>query len=379
MSPVMRAPNGWPGLVGIALLLGGLPLLHGGRVGPASGPGTDMSGGYLQEFMNADAAGPSIPLPPGVAEAARQELEAVFAAMDEASFERRGVTVVGIFPTDAAAASAAAALDVPADAAAVTLGRLVLVAGLVSDPEDRPDPTVAALRGSGGDVLVEGDRFGEGTVVVDVGCTAATADAAATLATDLGDYASMLSYAFARPPWIGPPLTDDEALARSTSRRWMQGYAARLANAPWLAEYGQRIAGAGSDAERAALLAELESRVRELAPDALGDDAHPGVAALIAGQPTGRDLETTYAWGRAMGRLAGPVPAADPEAGPTWYEQRHLAQIGGVRSSERNVELGWTTFNRIALGLPALLDHLERAGCGDLRVALTDFDEVRGD
>jgi hypothetical protein len=189
----------------------------------------------------------------------------------------------------------------------------------------------------------------------------------------------MLSYAFARPPWVGPPLTEDEALARSTSRRWMQGYAARLAGAPWLAEYGQRIAAAGSDAERAALLTELESRVRELAPESLGDDAHAGVAAFIAGQPTGRDIDATYVWGRAMGRLAGPVDAADPEAGPTWYEQRHLAQIGSVRTAGLDVELGWITFNRVALGLPALLDHLDEAGCADLRVALTDFDEVRGD
>lgn len=379
MSPVIRAPNGWPGLLAIAVLLGGLPLLHGSRVGPTWGAGQDLAGGYLQDFMNADAAGPSIPVPPGVAGAAHLDMEGFFAAMDEASYDRRGVTVAGILPTDADAASAADALDLPADVATVTLGRLLLVAGLAGDPDDRPHPAVAALRDRGGDVLVEGDRFGEGTVVVDVACTAPSADAAATLATALGDYASMLSYAFARPPWIGPPLTDDEALARATSRRWAQGYGERLANAPWLAEYGQRIAAAGSDAERAALAAELESRVREQAPDMLGDDAHPGMAALIAGQPTGRDLDATYAWGRAMGRLAGPVAAADPEAGPTWYEQRHLAQIGGVRTSAATVELGWITFNRIALGLPALLEHLESAGCGGLRVALTDFDEVRGD
>jgi hypothetical protein len=378
MPRLIRTPNGWPGLVAIALLIGGMAVLHGGRAGGGVGSGGELAGGYLQDFMTADAAGPSIPLPAGVAGPARQAVETLFASFDEATYDRSGVTVVGLFPTDATA-SAAAALDLPAGAAAVTLGRLLLVAGLVGHPGDRPDPAVAALRGLGGDVLVEGDRLGEGTIVVDVACTAPSSEAAASLASALGDYASMYSYTFVRPPWVGPPLTDDEALARSTSRRWTQGYAARVAGAPWLAEYGQRIAAAGSDAERAALLAELETRVRELAPESLGQDAHAGMAALIAGQPTGRDIDATYAWGRAMGRLAGPVDAADPEAGPTWYEQRHLAQIGSVRTAGLDVELGWITFNRVALGLPALLDHLDETGCTDLRVALTDFDEVRGD
>ena len=66
--------------------------------------------------------------------------------------------------------------------------RILVAYRLVPDPEDDPVPVATQLAGLGADVLVQGDRYGEGQVVVDVSCRAADHDAATAIATPLADY-----------------------------------------------------------------------------------------------------------------------------------------------------------------------------------------------
>jgi hypothetical protein len=80
-----------------------------------------------------------------------------------------------------------------------------------------------------------------------------------------------------------------------------------------------------------------------------------------------------------LGRFVGPLPRTDPDAPPTWFEQRSSGGIGSVQAVGTEVRVAWLTFNRFALGFHQFLAHLEERGCGDVRVRLTDFDEVRGD
>lgn len=54
--------------------------------------------------MTADVAGPSIPVPAGVAGPARQAVETLYASLDEATYDRRSVTVVGIWRPSSPAA-----------------------------------------------------------------------------------------------------------------------------------------------------------------------------------------------------------------------------------------------------------------------------------
>ena len=59
---------------------------------------------------------------------------------------------------------------------------ILILMPIEHDPESPPDSRIAQLSGLGARVLVEGDRFGEGSIVVDLSCTAASEEDAADIA-----------------------------------------------------------------------------------------------------------------------------------------------------------------------------------------------------
>lgn len=141
---------------------------------------------------------------------------------------------------------------------------------------------------------------------------------------------------------------------------------------------GRRFVDAASETEREDLRAELAEHVATLEP-ALDGDVHPEVVALMASGPLETDPDAYLARGRDLGRLMGPLPSTETDAEPTWFEQRYDASIGAVRDVRERVEIGWASFSRFALGAAGLLSYLNGHGCADVRVTLSDVDDVRGD
>jgi len=63
-------------------------------------------------------------------------------------------------------------------------------------------------------------------------------------------------------------------------------------------------------------------------------------------------------------------------------DPRHRRRRGffsSVQASGTRLEVGFAVFNRFALGALGTLAWLDAEGCTDLRVRLTDYDEVHGD
>ena len=373
--PPQRVADGWPGIVGIVMLLGGLFALH-------QTPAMTPAGGYLGgEFMYADPRGPETSIPVAGARQVADATATAFRELGEAAFmDTYWATIVAIFEDETDASSAASVVDVPDGASLVQHGPILILMPIEHDPESPPDPRIAQLSGLGARVLVEGDRFGEGSIVVDLSCTAASEEDAGIIATAVGDYGAAPYYAYARPPWVGPPITVDEALARSTFRLWTSSFVDSMSVDGALAEYANRFLAATSPEERERLMAEMGEHIASQQLEGLdGEEVHPGVVALLAASPTGGDSDDTTEWGLQIGRFMGPLLPEEPEREPTWFEQREGASIGAVQAVGSTVKLGWTSFNRIAIGLPALIGYLGEHGCDDVQVRLSDFDDVRGD
>jgi hypothetical protein len=372
-APPPRLADGWPGVAGIAVLLGGLFALH-------QTPAMTPAGGYLGgEFMYADPRGPELSVPTEGGRTVADAADVAFREIGEAAFDDAyWATIVATFADEADARSAAGTINPPEGAIASQHGPLLIVTPVEHDPEAPADPLVAELSALGGSVLVEGDRYGEGSIVVDLSCTAESDAAAAALSAAIGDYGSLPYYALARPPWVDPPITANEALARSTYARWSTSMVDSLAADGTLSEYADRFLEATSPEERERLTDDIGEYIAGRQLEGLDGEVHPGVVALLAARPTGGEADDTVAWGRELGRFMGqmrPVPDEDPD----WFEQRVNASIGAAQAVGPTLQLGWISFSRIALGLPALLGYLGEEGCGEVIVRLTDFDDVRGD
>lgn len=371
-----RVPDGWPGLVGIIVLTAGTAALLGRPgVSPLPLP-ADATGGFLGEFAFAFGSGPTEPLAIEGARDAYERSEEFFAFGGPERYAERHQSAVGLFPDVAAAEEAFSEVDLPDGTSGTGIDRLLLLIGLPTD-EPIPDELRRAFMGAA-PVLMEGDRGGEGSIVLDLRCTAPTAEAAAGMASALGDYGAAPYYAHLRPPWLGAPLTPDEELARATYRRWSQAYRTILGSDSYLSDWGQRFASAETAAERLALQDELNEHVRRRRPD-LDGTVHPGVMALLASRSDDGGAEGYLEWGLALGRLMGQGPITEGSEQPTWFDQRHGGSIGSVRAVERSVEIGWASFNTFAIGGLGLFAYLDERGCDDVRVRVMDFDDVRGD
>ena len=271
-----------------------------------------------------------------------------------------------------------------AKAAVYTLGPVLFVTGLKyeRDGNDAPPlhPLAHLLAAAGGEVLLEGEEKGWGpsSVVVDVSCRPADEPTGAALLDALGD-AIVTTEFHARPPWLGPPLTAAEALARATYRRWLEGTMDALSDPRYL-EFAERLQSA-DEAEIEATMREFAAWVAEESLAEMEGELDPEVLALLVSGSGETDMDERARWAVEVGRRMGQLPLEATEWGerPTTDDYERTANVGALRLNDGRLEVGWLGFGRAAFGLPLLAGWLTDRGCDDLRVGFADFDDVRGD
>jgi hypothetical protein len=271
-----------------------------------------------------------------------------------------------------------------ADAAVFTLGPILVVTGLKSETqadidEPRTHPIAHLLAAEGGRVVLEGDRFGEGSITADVSCRPADALSGFALRDEIGDGVATGQF-YTRPPWMDPPATDAEALARATYRRWTDGISAAM-NEGWAIDIMTRYSQAKTEEEIRAVTRELEQRLTERGLTKVEGKLDAVTLALITEMPDYDDDEARAAWVRDVAERMGSVPLKESEFGPRPAGDDHarLAQTASVRTNVDRLEIGWLMFGRFAAGMPYLAAYLEERGCDDLKIGIVDYDEVRGD
>ena len=306
-----------------------------------------------------------------------QEADAAAVALGDEGYAERSLTLVATFDTNADALRAAGSIALEAPARMLILDRILVAYHLVPDPEDDPVPVATQLTGLGADVLVQGDRFGEGQVVADVTCRAADHDAAATIAAPLADYP------IGRP--IRPP-----ALGRSSADR------RRGARSVHLPALGDRLRGSlrersvDAPVRRPIPRGRLRGRVRGTERRAAGSCAgapgrrHRGRGPPGGGGPAGVDAER-----HGSGRVHRMAARAEPPDGTVADVERRAAQAGWISDrppiwralgqSTTASKLAGSPSTGSSWGSPGLLAYLDQQGCDDVRVRLTDYDEVRLD
>ncbi len=365
----------------------------------------NVRGTFSGYFVWAKAE-PAIALPP-VQPAVADELVARAAdSVKPDRDDRFGISIVATFETDEAANEQVTAVrarllapgtrgvgwggeaDRVSDAV-YAIGPVLVVTGLKSEtPAESQDaagtagnlpihPLAQLLAAAGGAVLLEGDRSGEGAIVADVSCRPADSASGSALLDELGDAILTAGQFSTRPPWIGPPPTAREALARATMRRYQHGAAAALGDRR-LQELAQRLAGATPE-EHAAVLEEFSAYVRERGLELMNGEVDPEALALLLDTSALSDPAARLAWARDLGERMGPLPVESSASGeqPAPDDFARLATSGTVRLNDERLEMGWLTFGRMAAGLPSLAGYLTARGCGDIRIGLVDFDEVR--
>ena len=274
-----------------------------------------------------------------------------------------------------------------ADDAVYTLGPILVVTGLKSESMGDADaprlhPLAHLLAAVGGDVLLEGDRFGEGSIVVDASCRLLPTASPEALRDGLGEVIETSQYS-TRPPWIGTPITDEERLARATYRRWAEGMAAAF-NDQDLRELAQRLATTTDAAERQAAMAEFQRQLVDRGLSRIEGELDPETLALLLDPPTidsTSDIDAHRDWTLKVGERMGQLSMRETEYGaaPVPDDYARTATTGTVRLNGDRLELGWTMFGRFAAGLPYLAAYLAEQGCVDTKVGTVDFDAVRGD
>jgi hypothetical protein len=271
------------------------------------------------------------------------------------------------------------------DDAVYSIGPVLVVTGLKSETGSEIDPPALhplahLLAAAGGDVLLEGDRFGEGSIIADISCRLDDAAAGGQLIDDLGDAIVTGGLYSTRPPWMGPPLTDAERLARATIRRWWAGASAAMQDA-MVRDYANRLIDAKAE-DRARITEELQAYIAKHGVELIDGPVDPEVLALLLGSA---NTDTTAAkrdeTKRELTRRLGSLPVTETDYGdhPAPDDYARLATTGSVRIHDGRLEIGWLAFGRMAAGLPSLAGYLTDEGCADLRVGLVDFDAVRGD
>lgn len=193
-------------------------------------------------------------------------------------------------------------------------------------------------------VLVEGDRHGQGTIVVDFQCTAQSEDLAAELVEELGDYFFSFAPYWLRPPWHPRGVSPQEAGARSTYRR-------------------------------------LDAGDRSVRRD---PDAHQGVVAKFDERPTPSSPGDAFeVWRRNTSDLMGRVELLPIDERGSSYpvagQDALNAAVGFVRREGHRVDVAWVPFTQFGAGFPAFVHYMWDRGCRDMYYDLVDFEDVRGD
>ncbi len=193
---------------------------------------------------------------------------------------------------------------------------------------------------------------------------------------ELGD-AILASRYVATPPWIAEPSTA-QASARAAVRRF-QASMASAAEDPVAIDLIRRLATAASD-ERQRLTDELTDHLRQRMNQLPPGDVAPEVLALLQAEPSVTDRTGHVAWLHRLGALLGQLPLAVDAVWPKPDVVGPLPQSGSVHvASDGRLEVGWLGLVRTSTGLPLLLAWLSEKDCGDVRIRLVDFDNVRGD
>ena len=272
-----------------------------------------------------------------------------------------------------------------ADAAVYTLGPLVFVTGLKSETQAEIEvpathPIAHLLEAEGGGVVLEGHNFGEGSITADISCRPPDTLAGQVLRDGIGDAVATGGQFSTRPPWMDPPPTDGEALARATYRRWTDGISAAMSEG-WAIDLMTRYSLAKTEEERQAVTRELEQRLTERGLTKVEGELDAVTLSLITEMPDYDDDEARAAWVRDVAERMGSVPLEDSEYGPrpAADDAAQLGSTGSVRMNGDRLEMGWMMFGRFAAAMPYLAAYLQEQGCADLKVGIVDFDQVRGD
>jgi hypothetical protein len=262
--------------------------------------------------------------------------------------------------------------------AVFTFGPILFVTGLKSEGADVFDlpihPLVQLLRKAGGQVIVEGDRFGEGAIIADLSCQVPDPAGGTRILDELGDAMLTAGQFDTRPPWIGPPPTAAEALARATFRRWQEA-SMRVMERGRMRDLIQRLATADIT-EREQVMREFEAELVKAGLEEIDGPIDPEVLSLMAEGGLDTSDAGRAAWTRAvadrMGRLSVEATAYGDAPAPDDYER--LLFAGSLRLRGTRLDLGALSFGRAAAGLPSLAGYLDGRGCIDLRFAVVDFE-----
>lgn len=264
-----------------------------------------------------------------------------------------------------------------------TIGSIVFVTGLRSETNDGSaepplHPIAHLLAAADGEVVVEGDRAGEGSIVTDLSCAPADVGQVGLLLDEIGDTMITGRY-MATPPWVARP-TAAQAAARAEIRRF-QAVGMVAMSDPAVRDLINRM-GSATATERIAMIDQLQIEVRRATEAAAQGTIDPEILALVLAEPSGTDAGVFGAWLRQIGGLIGQLPLDVSAAGrlyPAPDDYGPEPWGAAVRFLGDRLEIGEIGFVRTSTGLPLLLAYLDEHGCGNVRYRLVDFDTVRGD
>ena len=269
----------------------------------------------------------------------------------------------------------------PADApdAVFTIDRLLFAVGFKSADmiETYPPPRTPIERlivKAGATVLLEGDRYNEGGMVLDASCRPPDTLTASRLADEIGDAIVSTQY-YAIPPWVEAPTTE-QALARATIRRW-QDASMRAMSDPRVEPLLRRMIGASPEQMRQ-LGEEMAQILRQVGPDLLDGPVDADVLALLAaGSEVMPEPSVLAARNEQIAVHLGAYPLRNMEQGyrfPLLDDYATLMYIGETRVQGDRLEMGLLSPVRFSVAGVQLLAYLDEAGCTDLRIRLTDAD-----
>lgn len=265
--------------------------------------------------------------------------------------------------------------------AVAVLGHSVVVRGVTSPSARRSVRRL--LSGYGGRVLVEGDRFGEGAIVTDLNCRPTDRQEAAVVVRDLSTYATALDVFQLRPPWVGPALTAQERLARSTYPLFADATMRAMGEDTEMAALSEGYLEALYSGDKEGVdrfIARMHARRLELAPRRLDRPYDPPTLRLLLAEPyEGRARD---AWGARVGVRMGRLALTRHDNGTISLRSRASAiapALLTVRQGSRLDVSGFLPLRNFAPTLASLLLYLDRSGCRDFRYRLLDWDTVRGD
>lgn len=394
----------WPRLPAIAIA--GLVLTATACAGSARpdprGPDPDVRGDFSGYFVWAIAE-PTLALGPVQRSVADELVERAADTIEPDRDERFGISIVATFATPEAADEQAkavrAGLEDPrmgwggergaVGDAVYAIGPMLVVTGLKSETGSDEElgtkppihPLAQLLAAADGQVLLEGDRSGEGSIVADVSCRPADPASGTALLDELGDAILTAGQFSTRPPWIGPPLTAEQALTRVTYRRWQHAATVALGDQHFQ-DLAKRLANPNATAaEHEAVMNELQAYLRQRGIELIEGEIDPAALALILNTGALSDETARQAWARAVGERMGRLPVTSTPHGdePAPADHARLPILGTIRLNGGRLEMGWVMFGRLAAGLPSLAGYLTERGCDDIRIGLADFDDVRAD